>query len=343
MTLPERVVGLEMPVRGPLVDAFGRRHTYLRASVTDRCNYRCVYCLPATGVKWLPRNDLLTFEELTRVIRILSEMGVERIRLTGGEPTVRRGIEELVGMVAELPGVREVSMTTNGHLFADKAEALARAGLSRVNVSLDTLDPTRFRRMTRGGDLARVLAAIEAAREAGLTPVKVNAVIVAGQNDAEVEDIVSYFARWPDAVQVRFIETMPFSGATGRTHVPARALRKRLGGSYTLEPLSSELGGGPATHVRLRETGQIVGFISPITEHFCQSCNRLRLSADGHLRSCLSREPEPSLRVLVRAGLSDDELALALRRRVWQKVAGHEAHLADGWKSFEGVMTQIGG
>jgi GTP 3',8-cyclase len=344
VALPEPVPGLTMPLEGPLVDRFGRRHTYIRVSVTDRCNYRCTYCMPAEGLDWMPKDELLTYEEVVRVVRVLAGMGIERVRITGGEPTVRRDLDALVAGLGAIPQITDLAMTTNGHLFARRAAAYARAGLDRVNISLDTLDPDQFRAVTRGGDLQRVLDAIEAARAAGLTPVKINAVMVRGENDHQLEALVDFFSPHAETTQVRFIEAMPFSGAVDRrTHLSAGELRRRLAARWTLEPVARRVGGGPAKTWRIAETGLVVGFISPITEHFCDSCNRLRLMADGHLRTCLSREPAPSLRDLIRGGVDDATLSHAIRLQVWGKVPGHEAHLDRDWKAFEGVMTRIGG
>ena len=343
MSLPSPIEGLQRPDHGPLLDPFGRRHTYLRVSVTDRCNYRCTYCMPAEGLDWMPREHLLSFEEITRIVRVFATMGVRKIRLTGGEPTVRRGLEGLVAQLAAIPGIEDLAMTTNGHLFAKRAAALAEAGLHRINVSIDSIGAEQFRSITRGGDLARVLDAIEAARAVGLTPVKLNCVVIRELNDDQVVRMVEHFADRPDVV-IRFIEFMPFGAVAGRRrHLPAAEMRARLAERYTLEPLGRPEGGGPAVLWRLAETGQQVGFISPITEHFCQACDRLRLQADGHLRTCLSREAAPSLRDVLRAGASDAELEAVLRARVWAKVAGHEAHLGEGFRAFEGAMTSVGG
>jgi cyclic pyranopterin phosphate synthase len=331
------------PRSGPLVDRFGRQHTYLRLSVTDRCNYRCTYCLPATGVRWLPKADLLRFEEIEQIARVLVGLGVRRIRLTGGEPTLRADLPRLVERLAALPGLDDLAMTTNGHAFAHQARALAQAGLRRVNVSIDALDPDRFRAITRGGDVARVLEGIKAALDAGLSPVKLNCVVLRGQNEDEVERLLAFAEQDPQRLVVRFIEYMPFDSLDkDRTHLPVQELRRRVAARRPLLPAPEARHGGPASTWRLADTGQVVGFISPITEHFCEACNRLRLSADGHLRTCLSREPEPSLRALLRSGADDAALEAELRRRVFAKVAGHEAHLSGG-PDFEGVMTQIGG
>lgn len=337
MSLPQPVVGLEPTDAGPLLDRFGRRHTYLRVSVTDRCNYRCTYCMPAQGFAGMPRKDLLSFEEIERIVRVFAGMGLKRVRLTGGEPLIRASIEALVAMIAAVDGIDEVAMTTNGHLLANKARDLATAGLSRVNVSLDAVDPEVFRRVTRGGDVSRVFAGIDAALDAGLRPVKVNAVVVRGETDGQVLPLVEHFAG-RDGVELRFIEYMPFDAiGDARKHVPVEAIRAAIG---PMEPLGRGPS-GPAVRYR-RPSGQVVGFISPITEHFCEACNRLRLSADGELRTCLSRDRTPSLRDLLRAGIDDDGLARAVRGMVWQKVAGHEADQLAG-RAFEGTMTRVGG
>jgi cyclic pyranopterin phosphate synthase len=343
MTLPQPVEGLELRDEGPLLDRFGRVHTYLRVSVTDRCNFRCTYCLPAEGIAWMPRQDVLSFEEIERLVRAFARMGIERIRLTGGEPTVRRDLVQLVRRIAAIDGVRDLSMTTNAHRLAEHAQSLFDAGLRRINVSIDALDPVVFAELTRGGDVHRVLAGIDAAIDAGMRPVKLNAVVVGGTNDHEVPSMIEHFASRADRVQLRFIEFMPF-GTDRHQHVPSSELRKRLSARYSLEPAEEARdSGGPAATWRIRETGQIVGFISPITEHFCGACNRLRLSADGELRTCLSRDDTPSLRDMLRQGVGDAQLARAIRQMVWGKVAGHEAHLGDAARTFEGVMTRIGG
>ena len=345
MSLPQPVPGLQRPEQGPLIDRFGRVHTYVRVSVTDRCNYRCTYCMPAEGLTWLRRQQILSYEEIVRVVRVFASAGVRRIRLTGGEPTIRRDLEQLVRAIAAVPGIDDLSMTTTGHVFAAKAEALADAGLRRVNVSLDTRDAECFAALTRGGDLDRVLRSIEAAQQLGLTPVNINCVVVAGENDGDAEAMLEHFAPHAASTIVRFIEYMPWD-ATGRRrrHLPVAELRARLSRRWTLVPDAPSTGGGPARTWTLAETGQRVGFISPITEHFCHSCNRLRLQADGHLRTCLSRDGTPSLRDLLRAGIDDAGLEQAVRGMVWGKVAGHEAHRdADAFRSFEGAMTQVGG
>lgn len=322
-----------------LLDRFGRLHSYLRVSVTDRCNFRCVYCLPAEGVTWRPRDEVLRYEEIARIVRVMATMGLRRVRLTGGEPTIRKDIEQLVAAVAAVPGIEDVSMTTNAHAFAAQAGALKAAGLRRVNISLDSLDARRFGEITRGGRLDAVLAGIDAARAAGLTPVKINMVVMKGVNDDELIPMLRFFEPHADTTILRFIEYMPFE-ARWHDNVTAQAMRARIGEHVPLTPVSERLGGGPAAY--WRAGALTVGFIAPITEHFCAACNRLRLLADGHLRTCLAHEDTPSLRDLLRAGIEDEALTAIIREIVRGKPAGHEA-LEEGGRAFEGVMTNIGG
>jgi GTP 3',8-cyclase len=321
-----------------LVDGLGREHTYLRVSVTDRCNFRCVYCMPADGFESMPRDELLSYEEIARLVRIFAGMGIQRVRLTGGEPLIRRDLERLVHELGQIPGITDIALTTNAHRLAGCAEELAASGLTRINVSLDSLDPERFSKLTRGGKLAKVLAGIEAAVAAGLTPVKINAVVLAGENEDELFDLVEYF-KGPEYV-LRFIEYMPFE-ARWHSCVPTRELRKRLKERWDMEPLGDRLGDGPAVNWQL-SNGARVGFISPMSEKFCSTCNRLRLMADGHLRTCLSDDGTPSLRDFVRSGSTDEQIEQAIRAMVLTKREGHNA-TEEGGTPFEGVMTRVGG
>jgi GTP 3',8-cyclase len=348
----------ELPRTGALLDRFGRLHSYLRISVTDRCNYRCVYCMPAEGLAWMPRKELLTYDEIGRLVGIFAGMGVRRVRLTGGEPTVRRDILELVRRLGAIPGIEDLAMTTNGHLLGPLAGQLAAAGLRRVNISIDSLDPDRFSRLTRGGNLAAVLQAIDAAVAAGLCPVKLNMVVIGGENDAEILAMARYAAERAGAVELRFIEYMPF-GDRWHSSVPSARIREILSEVYRLTPATAAergTGAGPARCWLARPVDDPagdsagsdrnpplrLGFISPITEHFCASCNRLRLLADGQLRTCLAHEDNPGLRDLLRGGASDAEISAVIRGIVDGKPAGHEAE-ALGGRNFQGVMTAIGG
>lgn len=325
----------------PLLDRFGRAHRYLRVSVTDRCNFRCVYCMPAEGLNWRPRDELLSYEEIGKLVRVFAGLGVRKVRLTGGEPTARADIEALVGTLGEIPQIDDLAMTTNAHTMARLAHRLAAAGLQRVNISIDTLQADRFAKLTRGGDLDRVLAGIEAARQAGLTPIKINAVLLQGENEDELFDLVDWAAVHAEDTELRFIEYMPFEQRWYRS-VPSHTLRTRLAERFTLSASAPRADGGPARTWTLAENGLRVGFVSALSEHFCASCNRLRLQADGHLRTCLANDHTPSLRDLLRAGASTTELEQAIRDMVWAKPEGHDAGI-EGGTPFAGVMTSIGG
>lgn len=327
----------------PSFDRFGRRIDYLRISLTDRCNLRCVYCMPATGMRFAGRDELLTDDELLRTIRLTTELGFRKFRLTGGEPTIRPNIAELIAAIKALPGVEEVAMTTNAMLLAKQAGALKRAGLDRVNVSIDTLDPDRFRRITRGGDIRRVFEGIAAAEEQGLRPLKLNAVVVRGFNDGEVADLAGLTMEhnW----QFRFIEIMPLDGVfdvASERLVPSaesRELIQARWGHLTPEPHHNPA--DPARPYRLPGARGTVGFISSVTENFCAGCNRMRLTSEGKLRLCLLRADELDLRPLLRRGASDAELRAAIREGVWRKPWGHG--LKDGALPVGRGMSQIGG
>ena len=330
-----------MNAPNPLIDRFGRVHTYLRVSVTDRCNFRCVYCMPEDGMAWMPKADILSYEEIARLVSVFVGLGVRRVRLTGGEPLVRADLELLVEALGQLPGLDDLTMTTNGHRLAGCAERLYAAGMRRVNVSLDSLNPERFAALTRGGRLDKVLDGLDAARAAGMRPVKVNAVILRGENDDEVLPLVEHFSTTAESTVLRFIEYMPFE-ARWHQSVPARELRGKIAARYTLDRHEESLGDGPAVYWKVRETGLIVGFISPLSEKFCSTCNRLRLMADGRLRTCLSDDGTPSLLAMLREGADDATLARAVRAMVLGKREGHGC-MEEGGTPFEGVMTRVGG
>lgn len=333
------------PARRPLpsFDRFGRRIDYLRVSLTDRCNLRCVYCMPATGMHFAPREELLRDEEFVRVIRLATEIGFRKFRLTGGEPTVRPGLPALVGAIRALPGVEEVAMTTNALLLPRLAPALAAAGLDRVNISIDTLDPDRFRRITRGGDIGKVFAGIRAAEAAGLAPIKLNAVVVRGFNDHEVAALAGLTREHP--WQVRFIEIMPLDGVfevARERLVPSAESRAAIEARWgALTPEAHANPADPARPYRLPGAAGTVGFISSVTENFCAGCNRMRLTAEGKLRLCLLRPDELDLRPLLRAGATDAALRAALRDGIWRKPWGHGLH--DGLLPVGRGMSQIGG
>ncbi|HVB70896.1 MAG TPA: GTP 3',8-cyclase MoaA [Acidimicrobiales bacterium] len=331
-----------MPVTGPLIDTFGRVHDDLRISITDRCNLRCVYCMPEEGMTFLPRSEILSFEEITRVARVARQLGVTAIRVTGGEPLVRKDAVELVRQLADI-GFADLAMTTNGTGFRRLAPALASAGLRRVNISCDSLRPERFAQIRRRGDLAVVLDAMDAAEEAALTPVKVNVVVMAGVNDDEVLDF-SAFAREHGRL-VRFIEYMPLDadGHWDRTQVvAAEDLLARISAVWPLEAVVSANSSAPAERYRFADGRGEIGMVASVTRPFCGTCNRLRLTADGAIRNCLFSDDELSARDVMRGGGTDDEVALLLRRAVWGKLPGHGIN-DPGFLRPVRSMSMIGG
>jgi cyclic pyranopterin phosphate synthase len=331
------------------VDRYERTISYLRVSVTDRCNLRCQYCMPPQGVPFKAHQDILRYEEIERIVRAAVALGIRRVRLTGGEPLVRAGIVDLVRMLAAVEGLEDLAMTTNGILLARYAADLRRAGLMRVNVSLDTLREDRYATITRGGDLADALQGITCAEEAGLTPLKLNVVILRGANDDEILDMARLTLEHP--WHVRFIELMPLNdcGPSGRNagdfearYVPSHEVRARIVADLgEIDPAGPLFGGGPAEYYRLRGALGLLGFISPISHHFCAACNRLRLTADGRLRPCLLADHEIDLRTVVRGGAGIEEIQDILRGAIMAKPTGH--HLDEKVMPQGRVMSQIGG
>ena len=326
-------------------DSYSRPINYLRVSVTDRCNLRCVYCMPAQGVPWRPPEQILRFEEIATVVRAAAELGIRKVRLTGGEPLVRLGIVELVRMLAPIPGIDDLSMTTNGALLDQFAHDLAAAGLKRVNISLDSLRAERFAAITRLGKLQQVLQGIEAAHRAGLEPVKINMVVIRDLNDDEVVD----FARKTvsDGWNVRFIEWMPVGTreCLGRGWmdglVPAGEIKPRIEQALgTLQPVDGE-GSGPARYYRLPGANGTVGFITPVSEHFCFHCNRLRLTADGQLRPCLLSDDEIGLRAALRGGAGVEAIKALILQAIQRKPQRH--HLDQAGRPEKRLMSEIGG
>jgi len=325
----------------PCWDAYNRPISYLRVSVTDRCNLRCIYCMPPEGVPWRPREEILRYEEIETVVRAAASLGITKIRLTGGEPLVRKGLVDLVAMLARIPGIDDLAMTTNGTLLARYAQRLKAAGLGRVNVSLDTLKPERFRRITRLGELSDVLEGIAAAKKAGLVPVKINTVLMRGINDDEVVDFarLSYAPDW----HVRFIELMPVGGSLDwrAYYVPMKEVRRRIEEALGELMPAKIRGSGPARYYRLPGAKGTIGFITPISEHFCRHCNRLRLTADGKLRPCLLSDYEIDLRTPLRQGASVETIKALIIEAVHNKPERH--HLDKGLSPHERAMSEIGG
>jgi cyclic pyranopterin phosphate synthase len=355
-------------------DAYHRPISYLRVSVTDRCNLRCIYCMPPEGIPLRTHDEILSFEEIEAVVRAAAGLGIHRVRLTGGEPLARLGLADLVRLLAPIPGLDDLSLTTNGTLLARYAADLKQAGLHRVNVSLDTLRPERFAQITRQGVLEDALAGIQAAYDAELTPVKINTVLIRGLNDDEAVDLAR--KTLSDGWHVRFIEWMPLGGdgCTGpgdsewaRHVVTTAETRSRIEEALgPLEPATMAVGGGPASYYRLPGTARhgtarhgtarrgtdgrgapgTIGFISPLTEHFCSACNRLRLTADGQLRPCLLSDREIDLRTPLRAGAGPDRIRGILEQAIAGKPSGHhldECAPGEHARVQDRAMAQIGG
>jgi cyclic pyranopterin phosphate synthase len=330
-------------VREPLVDGHGRAIGDLRVSVTDRCNFRCQYCMPADGLPWLERDAVLRFEEIERVVRVLSEMGVRDVRLTGGEPLVRRDFPTLAAMIARIEGVHDLSLTTNGYLLERDAAALAAAGITRMNVSIDSLQRDRFFEMTRRDSLPQVLAGLEAvAAIPQLRPIKVNAVALRDFTEEEALPFAE-FARERD-FQVRFIEFMPLDGDQSWTAdqvLTGEELRAIIDAVHPLEELPREPS-ATARVFRFADGAGEIGFINPVSEPFCSDCNRIRLTADGKLRTCLFSLHETDLRAPLRDGATDDELEAIVRNAVWRKELKH--HVGEkGFRQPARSMSAIGG
>jgi len=329
---------------GPLVDSHGRILRDLRVSLTDRCNFRCLYCLPETEAaqnfyrghwahlpnpapivqQWVPRANLLSFEEIERCVRVAVGLGIRKIRLTGGEPLLRHDVEQLVARIAQIPGIEDLAMTTNGFLFAQKAQALREAGLRRISFSLDSLGAANFKKMTGRDGLGEVLQSIKLAQELGFHPVKVNAVVIREINDHEIESLAQ-FAR-EQGLSLRFIEFMPLDSARAWQNemvVPGCEILQRLQARFGLRPVQAENPSATAKRWAFPDGRGEIGIIAPVSEPFCGHCNRIRLTADGKIRTCLFSINEHDLRPLLRGGKTDAELADWWREVVWQKEARH--------------------
>jgi cyclic pyranopterin phosphate synthase len=324
-----------------LVDRFGRTHTYLRISVTDRCNLRCVYCMPAEGVAVRDKQEFLSFEEIERLAGIFVEMGINKIRITGGEPLVRRNLELLLQRLSALQGLETLAITTNAVLLAEKVEALRAAGVNALNISLDSLQPDRFREITLRDDFARVIRGLESAVELGFDSIKLNVVVMRGKNDDEILDFVDYVREKP--VNVRFIEFMPFPHNAWCSDgvVSYREMRAVVESRYRITPLCANAG-DVAKDFALDGYPGTVSFITSMTDSFCSSCNRLRLTADGSLKSCLFYAPELSLRDAMRAGVADEALRQLILSALQQKPESHPP-MEELASAANRSMVEIGG
>jgi len=324
-----------------LRDKFGRTIDYLRLSVTDRCNLRCRYCMPAEGVPARSHREILSYEEMLAVVSAGVEMGVRKVRITGGEPLVRKGLVSFIGSLAALPNAPEITLTTNGLLLSDHAKALKDAGLSRVNVSLDTLQPERFAAITRRGGLDKVLAGLHAAEDAGLTPLKINMVPIRGVNADEIADFARFSLDHP--WEIRFIEFMPVSGNLDyppESRFPADDILAELARVGELIPIERTGPSGPARLYRFAQGRGRLGVIPAVSHHFCSECNRLRVTADGRVRPCLFSVDEPDLRTLLRRGATHDEICAFLAGAICAKPERHrigEADFRQGPRAMHGI------
>jgi cyclic pyranopterin phosphate synthase len=333
------VTDLRLP---PLVDTFGRVHNNLRVSVTDRCNLRCTYCMPEEA-EFLDRAELLSFEEIAHFVRLAVPLGVDKVRLTGGEPLMRRELHRLVRLLADVRGVRDVGLTTNGILLEEQASALYEAGLRRINVSLDTLDPGRFRQLTRRDGLDRVLAGVEAARRAGFHPIKLNAVSIRGVTEHEVVPLARY-AR-ARGLEMRFIEYMPIGAdhwERAKVYFAHEILEQIERDVAPLVPAGDYDPRAPAMEFQYTDGGGRVGIIASVSRPFCASCNRLRLTADGKLRNCLFALAETDVKTLLRSGADASRIQAAVRKSIQEKWEGHEINTARFVKPLR-TMHAIGG
>ncbi|MBP2649253.1 MAG: moaA 2 [Firmicutes bacterium] len=324
-------------------DGHNRQINYLRLSLTDRCNFRCVYCVPPQGKEWLEHSEILTYEEMLRLIKVFNKAGITKIRLTGGEPLVRKGVVEFVAAIKALGVIEDISMTTNGSLLPPLANRLKTAGLNRVNISLDTINSANFTQITTCGRLDDTLSGIKSALKAGLTPVKLNVVLT----EALTESDLTYFTElvYHQPISVRFIEYMPIGNQPVQRGMDVAMVKKLLGlaGREMLIPASVIQGDGPAKYYRFPKYQGSFGFITPISEHFCEACNRLRLTADGHLRPCLLSNTEVDIKTPLRNGASDNDLTELFFTAIREKPEGHSLCRASGYPAFERSMSQIGG
>jgi cyclic pyranopterin phosphate synthase len=334
---------IDLTRSGTLTDAFARPVQYLRVSVTDKCNLRCVYCMPEGGLPWLHRDEILSYEEIAAIVSAAASVGVRAIRLTGGEPLLRRDLHLLVRRIARIPGIEDISLSTNGLLLEEQVEALAAAGLHRVNVSLDTLRADRFESIARRPGLDRVLRGIDAALAHGLAPVKINCVAMRDRNDDEVYDFAELSRRRP--VAVRFIEAMPvleYAAAQREAYISADELLERFRAMDELQPVEGPAGNGPARYFAFPNALGTIGVISPLSHDYCERCNRVRLTADGRLRLCLFGDNHIDLRGPLRAGAGQAEISAILQRSMLVKPERHHLRLGEPASRMR-ALSEVGG
>lgn len=330
-----------------LFDRFNRKHDYLRISVTDRCNFRCVYCMPPEGVKFMQHSELLTYEQIEEVVRVGASLGIKKLRLTGGEPLVRKDIEVLINKLSRIDGIDDIALTTNAYYLAQKAKVLKDAGLTRINISLDSLRPERFKEITRGGDLDQVLAGIEAAAEIGFTPIKINTILLKGFNDDEIGDFLRLTIDQP--FHVRFIEYMPIGNNDDywkKSYLSLNLVKvqaKQLG--FEMEETEKVYGNGPAESLRIKGAKGSIGLIHPISDHFCADCNRLRLTSDGYLKACLYWNEELNVKKYIG---DEEKMRQVFLKSLQDKPENHEMAKVLNNEVLSNIptirrMSQIGG
>ncbi len=328
-----------------LVDSYGRKIDYLRISITDHCNLKCYYCTPFSGRRHLERSEILSYEEILKFVKAAASMGITKIRITGGEPLVRKGVVEFCRMLSAIDGLKSLALTTNGIYLEDMAEPLFRAGIRRINISLDTLKPKRFEKITGYNRLARVLAGIRQSEEVGMHPIKINTVVMRGINDDEIEDLARLTLDKP--YHVRFIELMPTNSAAygdyESLYMPVEEIMKKINriDRIQIEPATDSY--GPARLGKFQGAAGKIGFIAPISRHFCGSCNRLRLTADGKIKTCLFSQKEIDIKGPLRGGANEEEIIGILRRAVFEKPSGHRLDAKDPQNTCGRAMRAIGG
>jgi cyclic pyranopterin phosphate synthase len=332
---------------GPMRDRYNREINYLRVSITDRCNLRCKYCIPKEGLSLLGHDDILRYEEISRIVRIAARMGITKVRITGGEPLVRRGVTDFVHSLASIEGLRDISLTTNGTLLEAYAANLFAAGMKRINISMDSLNPEKYAHITGGGDLGKVLLGIEEVHRVGFSPIKINIVAMKGFNDDEILDFAKFILHKP--YQIRFIELMTMGHVAldyNNRYLSNTIIKEIIGRHYPLEPVNNKKykSDGPAEIYRIAGGAGEIGFISPLSHKFCHACNRLRLMADGRLRICLLSDEEVDLKGPLRDGCSDENLTNLIKEAITQKPLQHDISCEEGHrKKCMTDMSSIGG